>query len=95
MSRHYECPRCHRIVNSLVIDESSVRDPEEVRPPLCCLECAAPPISGASDPEGQSRLDAKRVTLEFGQKSRRKLDRGRRPIEDSPLFGGDRQEKLF
>lgn len=41
------------------------------------------------------RFDAARVTLEFGQKSARRLDSGRVPITESPLFGGSAQSSLF
>lgn len=55
----------------------------------------APPIAGQADPEYQSRIDAERVTAELASQSRRPVDAGREPIEDSPLFGGPRQEDLF
>lgn len=55
----------------------------------------APPIPGAADVEYSTRLDAARVTLQFGVKSTKRLDAGRRSIEDSPLFGGERQSSLF
>jgi len=54
-----------------------------------------PPIAGTADPERESKFDAARVTLEFAQKSTRKLDAGRQPITDSPLFGGPSQSTLF
>jgi hypothetical protein len=47
------------------------------------------------DPEYSSRIDAERVTLEFAQKSTRRLDSGKEPIEASPLFGGTLQGNLF
>lgn len=56
---------------------------------------ARPPICGAADVEREARLEAKRVTLEFGSRSTRRADGGKRPIEDSPLFGGPRQGDLF
>jgi len=52
-------------------------------------------LAGAADVERESRLDAERVTLEFGTKSTKRLDSGRQQIEDSPLFGGERQGGLF
>ena len=55
----------------------------------------APPIPGAADVERGSRIDAERCTLEFATWSRRRLDAGRRSIEDSPLFGGERQGELW
>jgi hypothetical protein len=55
----------------------------------------APPIAGAADLERSSRIDAERVTLEFAQRSTRRLDAGKRPIEESPLFGAPAQEVLF
>jgi hypothetical protein len=51
--------------------------------------------SPTGDPEHVSRIEAQRVTLEFGSRSRRRVDAGRRPIEESPLFGGPAQEDLF
>lgn len=54
-----------------------------------------PPIAGSADVERESRLDAQRVTLQFGQKSNRRFDNGKMSIEDSPLFGGNRQGVLF
>lgn len=54
-----------------------------------------PPIAGTADPEWESRLDAERVTLELKQKSTRRVDTGRKPIDESPLFGGERQGGLF
>lgn len=56
---------------------------------------ACPILAGASDPEHDSKLDAERVTLQFSVKSNKRLDCGREPIEDSPLFGGARQQELF
>jgi hypothetical protein len=47
------------------------------------------------DPEFAARLDAERVTLEFATKSTKKLDAGKRPIEESPLFGGPAQKEMF
>lgn len=40
-------------------------------------------------------IQAERVTLEFGSSSTKKLDCGKQSIEDSPLFGGERQKGLF
>lgn len=54
-----------------------------------------PPIAGAADMERASRLDAERVTWEFRARSARRLDSGKRPIEESPLFGGPAQSSLF
>ena len=62
---------------------------------LAKYEQEVPPIAGQADVERGSRLDAERVTLEFGSKSTRKIDAGRRPIDESPLFGGEKQESLF
>lgn len=55
----------------------------------------APPIAGDADTEWESRLAAERVTLELKQKSTRRVDAGREPITDSPLFGGPAQGGLF
>lgn len=59
------------------------------------LTNAEPPIRGDADREQASHLDAERVTFEFATKSTRRLDAGRKSIDDSPLFGGDRQMELF
>jgi hypothetical protein len=50
---------------------------------------------GEADVEREARLDAERVGLEFRQKSAKRLDAGRKPIEESPLFGGPAQGDLF
>lgn len=47
------------------------------------------------DPEHYSRIEAERITREFATKSTRRIDVGKEPIEDSPLFGGERQGGLF
>jgi len=52
-------------------------------------------LKGTADTERESRLDAERVTLEFAQKSTRKLDAGKKPMTESPLFGGEAQGSLF
>lgn len=49
----------------------------------------------AADSEYSTRLDAERATLELERKSPRRADAGRESIEDSPLFGGNRQGRLF
>ncbi len=52
--------------------------------------------SAGRDPcESAACLEAERITWEFRTKSTRRLDAGKLPIEDSPLFGGDRQGGLF
>jgi hypothetical protein len=56
---------------------------------------AAPPISGAADVERETRLDAERCTLEYAQASTRRMDTGKRPMSESPLFGGTPQGGLF
>ena len=56
---------------------------------------AAEDLRAQTDPEYQARIEAQRVTLEFGSKSVKRLDGGQRSIEDSPLFGGERQGGLF
>ena len=48
-----------------------------------------------ADIEREAKLDAERCTLQFAQASTRRLDCGKRPIEESPLFGGSKQEELF
>lgn len=50
---------------------------------------------GKADVEYKTRIDAERVTAEFKTKSTKRIDAGRNPIEDSPLFGGERQGGLF
>jgi hypothetical protein len=52
-------------------------------------------LKGTADTERETRIEAERVTLEFAQKSTRKLDAGKRPMSDSPLFGGEAQASLF
>jgi hypothetical protein len=52
-------------------------------------------LQAEADPEYSTRIEAKRVTWEFSSKSTRRLDVGRESIEDSPLFGGKRQQGLF
>jgi hypothetical protein len=59
------------------------------------LEVSVPPIAGEADPEYEARIQAEQVSWEMKQKSARPLDSGRKPITDSPLFGGDRQGSLF
>lgn len=56
---------------------------------------AAAELAGGADREYASRIDAERVTLQFARKSTRRLDTGKVPIEESPLFGGPRQTSLF
>ena len=41
------------------------------------------------------RLTGDQLTQAFKTGKARRLDSGKRPIEDSPLFGGERQEELF
>lgn len=55
----------------------------------------APPIAGEADLEWESRIEAERLTWELKQKSTRRIDAGKQPIEDSPLFGGPAQGGLF
>jgi hypothetical protein len=45
--------------------------------------------------EGLRRIEAERLTLALASRSERKLDRGKKPIEEAPLFGGPPQESLF
>jgi hypothetical protein len=56
---------------------------------------APPPIAGESDLEREGRLEAERATLEFRQRSQKRLDAGRVPILESPLFDGPAQGDLF
>ena len=55
----------------------------------------APPIAGEADTMRESQLEAERVTLEFRQKSSKRLDAGKVPILESPLFDGPAQGDLF
>ena len=59
------------------------------------VPATAPPIAGQADTEYQTRIDAERVTAEFATHSARRLDGGRRPIAEAPLFGGEAQLSLF
>ena len=43
----------------------------------------------------QGRLDADRVTAAWRTRDPKRLDTGKRPIEESPLFGGERQGSLW
>ncbi len=43
----------------------------------------------------RARLTGEQLTAAFNQPSRRRIDSGKAPIEDSPLWGGNRQEELF
>ncbi|WP_180540762.1 hypothetical protein [Nevskia soli] len=43
----------------------------------------------------QAQLTKERLTAELAQKSRKRIDRGKRSIEDSPIFGGERQKGMF
>jgi hypothetical protein len=52
-------------------------------------------LTAESDLERPARLDAERVTWEFRSQSTRRIDAGRAPIIDSPLFGGPRQQEMF
>lgn len=66
-------------------------EPNRPAPPWhACSLCTSD-----ADPERAAKLDAERVTLEFRTKSKRRLDAGKKEIEDSPLFGGSRQKGLF
>ena len=51
--------------------------------------------AGTADPARLSKLDAERVSLEYRQRSTKRADTGREPIEESPLFGGSAQGRLF
>ena len=46
-----------------------------------------PPIAGSADREREVSLEAARVTLEYRQQSNKRLDNGKAPIGESPLFG--------
>jgi hypothetical protein len=61
--------------------------------PFSACWVAEPAIAGAADVEFQTRLDAQRVSLQFAQKSTRKLDAGKIPFDQSPLFSQDRPQR--
>jgi hypothetical protein len=46
-------------------------------------------------PAWQRKLEADRLTLQLRSRSRKRADSGRRPITESPLFGGPAQQELF
>lgn len=50
---------------------------------------------GSEVQEAQRRIEAERLTLEFRTKSTRRLDAGKAPMSESPLFGGSAQKELF
>ena len=54
-----------------------------------------PAESAAYQSEQAARLEAERLTWEYRSRSTRRLDRGRKPITDSPLFGGPSQGEMF
>lgn len=61
------------------------------------MACGCPchkPLAARPDREHMARIDAQRCTLEFAQKLPR-ADSGARPMDESPLFGGQRQASLF
>lgn len=58
-------------------------------------DTGSPELLGEADTEWGHRIDAERVTLQFSVRSTRKLDTGKLPIDESPLFGGRRQQSLF
>jgi hypothetical protein len=51
--------------------------------------------AGCTPQETAAYIEAERITWEFRTKSTKRLDAGKQSIEDSPLFGGERQESLF
>lgn len=52
-------------------------------------------IGAHADLEASAVLEAERCTLEFGSRNPRRVDAGRQPMDESPLFGGPRQKDLF
>jgi hypothetical protein len=52
-------------------------------------------VAGAECQETLNRIEGERLTLAMSSKSATKLDAGRRPIEESPLFGGQAQQEMF
>lgn len=55
---------------------------------------AARELAAEADPEYLTRIEAQRCTLQFAQRLGR-ADRGKLPMDESPLFGGTRQTSLF
>jgi hypothetical protein len=51
-------------------------------------------LIATADREYQTRIDADRCTWQFKQTGR-SIDSGRKPITESPLFGGPAQGNLF
>lgn len=49
----------------------------------------------ASFTQQAREIEGQRLTLEFATPSTKRIDSGRKSIEDSPLFGGDRQGSMF
>jgi hypothetical protein len=47
------------------------------------------------DAEYSTRIEAKRLTLEYATKSTKRLDAGSEPFDESPLWGGVKQRGLF
>jgi hypothetical protein len=58
-------------------------------------EIVTPPIAGLADVEWEAKLDAARVTAEWKTCNPRNIDCGAMPIDESPLFGGAKQEEMF
>ena len=54
-----------------------------------------PPMIGSADLSYLPRLESARVTAEWRTRSARKLDTGRMPMDESPIFGGRKQQELF
>lgn len=100
MSRITQWPMSMKLGQNGIITEITIG----VRCPHCNITLRVgdtilcphePPIAGTADTEWESRLDAERVTLELKQKSTRRVDSGKEPITDAPLFGGPAQGGLF
>ena len=59
------------------------------------MEPLLPLCESVADTEYKTRIEAERCTREFAQPSTRRLDAGKEPIDQSPLFGGAKQQTLF
>jgi hypothetical protein len=65
---------------------------------LCCGACMLKhqtEDAGRDYARGLAETTGGMLTLEFRQRSTKRVDRGRLPIEESPLWGGAAQGGLF
>ena len=52
-------------------------------------------VRGKATQRFKAETSGKQLSAEFGTKSAKRLDRGKKPIADAPLFGGEPQIDLF